>query len=414
MDRDSLREILDSPLDDERHPVRRWALGWGVAAVLTGAAVVIGIVVSSGSEGDLEGTRTTAAAAGERTTTITLPGVVGYPEARYLPGFTAMEAGAVMLFGTEPAGSLTGDLYDEAWEYEAAADIWRRVITEPRPPTRFDFAAAYDSGAQRVVMFGGGVPPCFPQATSRISRSGARSCNEILGDTWLFDPATGAWEQPAPETSPSARSSHAMAYDPVAGRVVMFGGVNRAPGDDTIDYLADTWVYDTTAGTWTEASPGISPAPRAAHTMVYEAETGRVVLWGGLAVEEGPSLWAYDITANTWAPIEADGGPDESWDGTLVDVPGRGLVLLDGQGVTTYEIAEGVTSTGIRWRSAIWYLDLGTGEWSEREPPGDPVLFQAAATDPSSGLVMVWSGDLTLRYDPATDTWERGSSVAGG
>jgi len=414
MEGDYWRDILDSPLDDERPPARWRALGWGAAAVLVAAAVVFWVVLSSGGEGDLEGTAANTAATGDSTTATVLPGVIGYPEARYLPGFTAMEAGAVMLFGTEAAGSLTGDLYDEVWGYEAAEDTWRRVDTEPRPPARFDLGAAYDSGSGRVVIFGGGVPPCFPEATSRHSRSGVRGCHDLLGDTWLFDPAGGDWEQPAVETAPSVRSSHAMAYDPVVEKVVLFGGVTRTAPANHLTYLADTWVYDTVAGSWTEVTPVVSPGARGAHTMAYDAGTGRIVLFGGMLYDgDDPLLWAYDVAANTWAPIETTGGPGESWDGTLVDAPGRGMVLLDGQGVTIYEIAAGVTSTGIRWRNAVWHLDLGTGVWTERKPPGVPVQFQAAAVDPSSGLVVVWSGDVTLRYDPATDTWEQSRGVAG-
>ena len=147
--------------------------------------------------------------------------------------------------------------------------------------------------------------------------------------------------------------------------------------------------------------------------MAYDSDSGRIVLWGGMLYDgDDPLLWAYDPAANTWVALETTGGPEESWDGTLVDAPGRGMVLLDGQGITTFEIAEGVTSTGIRSRNLVWHLDLGTGRWTQREPPPFPLEFQAAAVDPASGLILVWSGDVTLRYDAATDTWERGSSLA--
>ena len=44
-----------------------------------------------------------------------------------------------------------------------------------------------------------------------------------------------------------------MAYDPVTGQLVLFGGY-RVGGD--IDFN-DTWTYDGT--TWTEQSPATSP-----------------------------------------------------------------------------------------------------------------------------------------------------------
>jgi hypothetical protein len=89
------------------------------------------------------------------------------------------------------------------------------------PPPRSSASIAYDSSRQRVVLFGG--------------YDGA-SANNYLGDTWEWD--GNSWTQRMPTTSPPPRSEHALAYDAVRQRLVLFGGL----GGSGI-YFADTWEF---------------------------------------------------------------------------------------------------------------------------------------------------------------------------
>lgn len=82
----------------------------------------------------------------------------------------------------------------------------------------------FDSARGRAVLFGGG------------------SAAGVLSDTWEWDGQ--AWTQQQ-DTGPSARSHHAMAFDLVHNRVVLFGG---NPGD--LVSLGDTWSWD--GSTWTQ------------------------------------------------------------------------------------------------------------------------------------------------------------------
>ena len=72
-----------------------------------------------------------------------------------------------------------------------------------------------------------------------------------------------AWVQIQPKTSPSARWQHAMSYDPITGKTLLFGG--RPTAANT--YLADTWQYDGT--NWTQLSPATSPPGRYLSEMVH-------------------------------------------------------------------------------------------------------------------------------------------------
>src|SRR6266496_2944326 len=61
---------------------------------------------------------------------------------------------------------------------------------------------------------------------------------------------------------PPSRHGHAMVYDAVRQRVVLFGGLSSSGNSSN-----DTWEYDGT--TWTQRTPGTSPSARQNHAMVY-------------------------------------------------------------------------------------------------------------------------------------------------
>ena len=82
------------------------------------------------------------------------------------------------------------------------------------------------------------------------------------------------WTQATPAISPGVRSNHAMAYDSVRQKVVMFGGYNFQSGS-----MGDTWEYDGVV--WTQVAPASSPPARTGHAMVYDSVRGKVVMFGG-------------------------------------------------------------------------------------------------------------------------------------
>lgn len=111
-------------------------------------------------------------------------------------------------------------------------------------------------------------------------------------DTWEFDGTN--WAQIAiPGTAgvarPYARGNHSMAYDATRQRVILFGGSTSedvaTPGEIS-NGRNDTWEYNPSAGTWSEkqalANPGVRNPDRATRTsMVYDAARNKVLLWGG-------------------------------------------------------------------------------------------------------------------------------------
>jgi hypothetical protein len=146
------------------------------------------------------------------------------------------------------------------------------------PPARTYHAVAYDAGRKRTVLFGG---------------FNAKPTNAYLADTWEWDGRK--WMQAKPTASPAARLLHAMAYDPVRQRTVVFGG-NKAYTGDT----AETWEWD--GKNWRERKPKTTlPTKDYMFSMAFHAGIGRTIVYGGAITNETWSWNGIDGTLGDWA-----------------------------------------------------------------------------------------------------------------
>src|SRR5580765_4458818 len=115
-------------------------------------------------------------------------------------------AGASCSRGSTPQGE----------QPDAAVTFQSALVTNPAswnslwgswPAGRYDQAMAYDTDTKRIIMFGG------------------RAGTTDYADLWEWDTVKGAWNQRAPSgATPFDRSGHAMVYDPLTKKTIMFGG----------------------------------------------------------------------------------------------------------------------------------------------------------------------------------------------
>ncbi len=178
--------------------------------------------------------------------------------------------GVVVLFGGKDAAqTLLGD----TWTWNGTA--WAQVATAVAPVARHEHGVAYDAYRQKVVLFGG------------EAASGLRS------DVWDWDGAS--WVEVVPSLlsgvpfQPEARKQHAMGFDPVAQRVVVFGGERGASGAGN-----DAWAFDGTNWVALVAS-GPQPSARRLAAAVG-ATNGRVRIAGGSAAGSYASdVWELNV-----------------------------------------------------------------------------------------------------------------------
>lgn len=138
----------------------------------------------------------------------------------------------------------------------------------------------------------------------RIDQLGA-----VTNDTWEWDGTT--WTQRLTLITPPARESHAMVFDAARQRIVIFGGAGET------SYLNDTWEWDGT--TWTQRQPLTSPPPTALHYMAYDATRAMTVMCSD-------STWEWDGT--TWTQ-RATSVPATMFETDLVYAGTAGVMLLD-------------------------------------------------------------------------------------
>ena len=192
--------------------------------------------------------------------------------------------GRTVLFGGSDGSSYLGD----TWEWNGAN--WAQVATTG-PSARDESAMAYDSAHGVVVLFGGGQDN-NPQNNN---------------DTWLWNGTI--WTQASPAASPSARVRHAMAYDSARGFVVLFGGLDASGSGGSLVAKSDTWEWDGTA--WHLRTPAHSPSARTSHAMAYDSVRHKTVLFGGFGSSVFGDTWEWDGT--DWAQV-ATTGPTPRYD----------------------------------------------------------------------------------------------------
>lgn len=97
------------------------------------------------------------------------------------------------------------------------------------PQARYGHGAAYDSGRDRMVVFGGNTQgPVFSQS--------------LLNDTWEHDGT--AWIRRTPSVNPPTRVLPVMAYDPNRGISLMAGGLGAAPSTGGLFNRLDSWSWN--------------------------------------------------------------------------------------------------------------------------------------------------------------------------
>lgn len=287
----------------------------------------------------------------------------------------------------------------QTWSFDGAR--WRlhqpdglRIGSGLQPMTRF---AAYDDGRGEAVLVTSQIQ--FQPARTFVSslggwRAASNSTPGLASTQLAFDPignrliafggydtfynetdAMFAWDGAvwaplAPPVRPSPRVDHAMALDPVRGRIVLFGGRFQNTA------LGDTWEWD--GASWTQRAAATSPAPRSS-AMAWDAARQRVVLLGGVG-QNGIPL------ADTW-----------EWDGTSWAASGNLPAVLGG-----LACSDGTTVVVGNFRGELWRR-AGTG-WNVlyASPRPQPVAAGLAWHDARGEAVCVEG------YGNGTWTWNGG------
>jgi hypothetical protein len=203
--------------------------------------------------------------------------------------------------------------------------------------------------------------------------------------------------RPSTELNPEPRSHGVLIHDPIAERIVVFGG------DSARGLLADVWAFDLVTLTWSElATRGGPPQPRLGANAVYDPNGHQLVLWAG---QRGSRFlndtWLLDLRSLEWREVSPAGRPQARYGSAAVfDPVERRLVQF-----------AGFTNLSRRFQDTQAF-DLDTNLWEDLTPadvkPIVRCLLTAALHVPSRQMLIyggqqsgplddLWSFDLATR-----------------
>ncbi|MBK8979788.1 MAG: SUMF1/EgtB/PvdO family nonheme iron enzyme [Planctomycetes bacterium] len=204
---------------------------------------------------------------------------------------------------------------------------------------------------------------------------------------------------------PTARFRHAMAYDPVRQRVVLFGGSDGWPEVGPIRVFGDTWEWDGVR--WYERRPSVSPEPRERSLSAYDPSRQRTILCDGYGESGEPltDMWEWDGVR--WSLVAPPGSVPAEGMGLVFDASRQQCVLV------SPDRSSSVSGRGVQiwyWAVAGWRLESTEDlPWwivpVESDAPGEGLLLY----DPMTGEVLARDGTAWRRRSSET----RGPSARG-
>ena len=297
----------------------------------------------------------------------------------------------IMFGGMNGPGTVTTHpLFNDVWVLSNAdglggPSIWTKLSPTGGPPSARGYhSAAYDAANNRMMVFAGDPSVGF--------------CSGAVNDVWVLTNADGTggtpnWTQLSPTGGPpDIRQGPTAVYDSATNRLIAFGGYSNACGS-----LSNAvWVLQNANGlggtpVWTQLAPaGAPPAPRWAHSAVYDSANNRMVVFGGGAND----VWVLQ-NANglggtpSWAQLSPTGTPPTARSfATAVYDPAVNRLVVFG----------GVDASGRL--NDVWVLANanglgGTPNWAQLSPTGTPPSKRdthTAVFNPSTNRLVTFAG----------------------
>jgi len=242
------------------------------------------------------------------------------------------------------------------------------------------------------------TPPVFDPVSGRLYVFGGDSGAGRTNDLWAYSFEQAAWIELNPTgAQPAARSGHTLVLDATRRRLVVFGG--QASG-----FFNDVWAYDLANNAWTQVGgDGPAPTPRYGHSAIVDSRNRMVISHGFSSRGRFDDTWVFDLATDMWSDISPDNRPLRRCLHDAVYDPARDQMLLFGG------CASGVGPCPL---GDLWALDLQTNTWRQLSSDPPARQFYGTAFDPGTQRMILYGGDGedgllgdVWEYDPATDNW---------
>ncbi|OGK32043.1 hypothetical protein A2956_04880 [Candidatus Roizmanbacteria bacterium RIFCSPLOWO2_01_FULL_37_57] len=249
---------------------------------------------------------------------------------------------------------------NDAWALslkEGQRSQWRKLTTSGSPPqANRAHVCVYDDLNDRLVVYGGWNGSTYLSSAYFLS---------------LPSGGTPTWSLPSVNGSPpdSGQQLQSCAiYDSTNDRMIVYGGYNGADVDTEEVYELTLPAAGTP--TWTQvigltpSTPSASGAGRDAASCAYDADSNRMIMYGGHINATTNEVWALDLTSGSeaWAQISptGDAGIREGH---------SSVIQPDYSGTDDRMIIFGGNNGS--YLSDVWQLVLpeaGGGTWTDKSP----------------------------------------------
>jgi len=328
-------------------------------------------------------------------TLLTTSGTPPTPRRAHAAVFDSLRNRMIVFGGyTEVGGTAClNDVYELSLN---GTPTWSPVTTSGQGPReRMGHTAILDPSQDRMVIFGGGA---------------VCASSTFFNDTWTLTlSGSPTWDSLAIASPPPARLRHSAIYDHALDRMVVCSGDTSA--FQAWPYFNDTWSLSLgPTPHWTELQPsGTIPGSRTHHSALYDPIRGRMMVFGGWAPNALDEVWMltwgapgpplcsarneidsyhYGIGTATFDAWQSIGPPDGR--GTPIGLGGELTLrfthnIIDGPGpdLRVYELGHsGPPAIDENFGVAV---SLDGSSWTDLgEGPGDVVDFDLGSAGVSS------------------------------
>jgi hypothetical protein len=196
-------------------------------------------------------------------------------------------------------------------------------------------------------------------------------------------PATGSIVDGAWSPGPlEGRMGHTAVFDPIVGRLLVFGGVGNGVGSQVWEFT----VLGVPSAARQLDVQGTPPSPRSGHVALFDSLGNRMLIFGGDDGSLRNDVWALSLAGTpAWTQLAPSGTPPSPRRGhaAAYDPVGHRLIVIGGDDGSL--------------RNDAWALSLaGPPAWTNLAPTGTPPSGRwrhSAAYDSAGQRVLVFGGN---------------------